>query len=395
MTSLSSLQSGNVIINTGWFFNRPSVKVLPDRGNEGYSRIYVTVIPGETTAEQLQSLLKQLNIKYVEFDNLKRIAGDNNVFDRTELGDLDLYLEQKRTLTVLSESGVTIDESSDSYLTADNKIEDKYYINSLIYLQRSGVKVDGPMIESLSLDKVHTQNYIQGLIDLQRAGVSVDRFLVDDLTIEKIKSGNYFQALLELQGAGIQIYSIVEYLSIEKANDRAYINVLKYLHGAGKEVDGAFIREFSLEKSKSYAYVHSLTELQGGGIRVSFNVINKLTLEKGEDRKYVQTLLYIQKAGGEVNGDVINDITLKMSANKNEISIYIQKRKAMLKSERIASEKLWENLSYEKFILFSDSLKKAYEAKEMGEDLMKSIKDEKFKKKFHRRKKWLYKYYQQ
>ncbi len=107
----NNLNSGAVRIKMGSTVSAKRELMLVE------DQVEITINPGITTAEELgRSLLGQLSIKYVNLEELEKIAGNNQKYDGDELSQLDDYLEKSLALARLNRAGIEVDAMVIKYL---------------------------------------------------------------------------------------------------------------------------------------------------------------------------------------------------------------------------------------------------------------------------------------
>lgn len=330
----NNLKSGWVRIETGSQFS--AKKVSEDKGNQPI--IDITIVPGETTAGEIQIQLDQLGVKYIDPLELERIAGSNKVFDDQELNALDNYLEKSVALSELRKSDIWAFEE----LTSEKA--NRNYIQALKTLQKSGIEVNQNIIDFLTQEKAEDKDFLQALIDLQKADIKVGYYEINCLTLEKAKDKAYICALIGLHNSGIKVDGwVIEYID-PKTRDSSYIKQLFDLQKSGININNEFIRWLTPEMARDSAYVEALKDLQKSGVQVDEGLVSYLTLEKAEDSVYVEALKDLQKLGVQVDKWLIYYLT----PAKAEDSAYVEAIKDLQKSGIKVDGLIVSNLTPEK-----------------------------------------------
>jgi hypothetical protein len=328
MTEIASTVNGLVTIGTG---TTCSAQAKPSQNKDIPAEYLVNIVPGKTTAKELQAQLSLLGIKDINIADLDGIAGANKMFDSNEIGTLDAYLDKKAACFALSRAGIKVDELTVESLDRE-RARDTDYLKTLVGLQNSGIQVDGSLIEELTLNESRDKDYINVLIELQKSGIKVDGKLMIFLPPKKSRDKAYLGVLIKLQQMGVKIDGGAIYkLTPEKSRDKAYLGALIKLQQMGIKVDGGVIRELLPVNSLDDAYLGTLVKLQQNGIKVDEKIIASLTLEKSRDKSYLGTLIELQESGIGVDGGAIYKLTPEKSRDKPYLGTLIELQKSGIK----------------------------------------------------------------
>ena len=116
------------------------------------------------------------------------------------------------------------------------------------------------------------------------------------LTYEKASSLEFMNALIELKKSGMWIDGeVVEFMTLEKAKDRDFINALKKLRKAGvidnHQNNGWVVRDLTVEKARDPLYLNALIRIRRAGIRITGDMIIGFSVEESHDPAKVLALI--------------------------------------------------------------------------------------------------------
>jgi len=352
MAEIDPLTSGKVIIRTG---KTAPPRLLPKKDGDSIEQLEVTVDPGVTTAYDLKSMLSGLNIGYVSLNDLTNIAGENKVFDKRELANLDYELEIRRASYELKKGGIDVQDGIKwdgiKWALSPETVSVPHYIETLIDLAKSGIDVDRSFIRQFTKEKAGDRHFIETLKNLVKSDIYVGYSVMENLTRKKARNPHYIETLKGLAVSDTDINRsitidgpVIGALTEEKASDPHYIETLKDMAGSHILVDGILIWELTPEKASNPRYIETLKGLARSRIKVDGDLIKALLQGKARDAHYIEALKALAGSHISVDGALIRELTLEKASNPN----YIETLKDLARSRIKVHETLIRELTLEK-----------------------------------------------